>query len=228
MKRVRETFWVWNLVLLALAMAWLVYYDRTGGLWRKGVASGWFVLLGAVNLLYARKIGCKTLRFPLLAELALFLTMAADVLLGIHFMLGTAVFAVGHLAYFAAFCALEKFSRRDLGVTAVIGAVSLFLVLGTPLIQVEDPAMQVLLAVYAVVISCMLGKAIGNLRRSPSRTRWLLAIGGGLFWFSDLMLALNMFGSGGHTAGTLCLYTYWPGQNLLAHALFHYANENAA
>ena len=228
MKRTRKTFLFWNILLLTLAMAWLVYYDCTGGLWRKGVASGWFALLGAVNLLYARKIGCKALAFPLLAELALCLTMAADVLLGIQFMVGTAVFALGHLAYFAAFCALEKLDRRDLGITAFIGVVSLILVLGTPLIQVEDPAMQVLLAVYAVVISCMLGKAIGNLRRGPSRTRWLLAIGGGLFWFSDLMLALNMFGSGGHLASTLCLYTYWPGQYLLAHALFHFADENAA
>lgn len=228
MNKLQKIFCRWNIVLLILAVACLFYYDYEGGLWLKGVTSGWFALLGAVNLIYGKKAGCKNFRFLLLAELALVLTMAADVLLGIQFMVGTAVFAVGHLAYFAAFCALERFSRRDLGLTAIIGVISLILVLGTPFIQVEDPAMKILLVAYAVVISCMLGKAIGNLLAKRSPARWLMAVGGVLFWFSDLMLALNLFGSGGSLASMLCMYTYWPGQDLLAHALFHAVNEERA
>lgn len=225
MQNLHKRFLIWNIVLLVLAMACLFYYDYEGGLWLKGVTSGWFVLLGAVNVAYGKKLGGKDLRFLLLAELALFLSMAADVLLGVQFLVGTAVFALGHVCYFAAFCALEKFRRRDLLVTAPIGVVSLILVLATPFIRVEDPVMQAMLVVYALVISFMLGKAVGNLLVKRSLSRWLLAVGAAMFWFSDLMLALNLFGSGGRLASTLCMYTYWPGQILLAHALFHAAEE---
>ena len=225
MQNLQKRFLIWNIVLLVLAVVCLFYYDYEGGLWRKGVTSGWFVLLGAVNVAYGKKLGGKDLRFLLLAELALFLSMAADVLLGVQFLVGTAVFALGHVCYFAAFCALEKFRRRDLLVTAPIGVVSLILALATPFIRVEDPVMQAMLVVYALVISFMLGKAVGNLLVKRSLSRWLLAVGAAMFWFSDLMLALNLFGSGGRLASTLCMYTYWPGQNLLAHALFHTVEE---
>lgn len=214
-----------NFLLLILAMACLFYYDFRGGLMLKGITSSWFALLGVVNLVYARRAASEKARFVWLFVIGLVLSMAADVLLGIHFMAGTALFAAGHLFYFAAYCILERFHAGDLLPIAAVSAISLFCALGTPFIQVDDPALKPLLIGYALIISCMLGKAIGNLLTRQSRTRWLLAIGSVLFWFSDLMLALNLFGSGGHLAGTLCMYTYWPGQYLLAHTLYHFVKD---
>lgn len=212
-----------NIVLLILAMACLIYYDYAGGLALKGITSGWFVVLGVVNLALAHRMRYHKMAFMWLVMAALFLTMVADVVLGIHFMLGTIIFAAGHICYFAAYCALERFCKRDLIPVAVAAVISLIAVLGTPFIQVEDPVMRYLLIGYAIVISCMVGKAVGNLVTERSRTRLLVVIGSILFWFSDLMLALNLFGSGGSLASTLCLYTYWPGQYLLAHTLYHFA-----
>lgn len=228
MTKTRKVFLIWNIILLVLAMTCLLYYDYEGGLWLKGVTSAWFALLGFVNLIYARKMNCKNFRFACLMELALFLGMAADVLLGIHFMVGTIVFALGHVGYCVAFYALEKFNRRDLYMILPIGTVSLYVLLATPYIQVEDPVMKIILILYAVVISCMLGKAISNLLAKRTPARWLIAIGSTLFWFSDLMLALNLFGDGGHLASFLCLYSYWPGQSILAHSVFHFVNKNCA
>ena len=224
--KTKQIFLVMNIILLLLAMTCLVYYDYQGGLWLKGVTSSWFVMLGFVNLIYSRKMGCKNSHVPLLMVLAMFLGMVADVLLGIQFIVGTVVFALGHVVYSAAFCALKKFTCRDLYIIIPVGAVSLFIVLGTPYIQVEDPAMKLILVCYAVVISCMLGKSISNLLVDRSPSGWLQAIGSSLFWFSDLMLALALFGSGGKAASFLCTYSYWPGQSLLAHSLFHFVNEN--
>ena len=224
----KKRFRTYNVILLVLAMGCLVYYDCRGGLWLKGVTSAWFAALGAVNLWYGQKRRCGRQRVLGLAELALVLGMAADVLLGIQFLVGVVVFALGHVSYVAAFCAVEKPSRRDLYVALPIGVLSVFLALGTPYIQVEDPALKIMLTAYAVVISCMLGKVVGNLLAERTLSRRLMAIGGALFWFSDLMLALNLFGSGGKAASILCMYTYWPGQSILAHSLFHYVNEETA
>ena len=207
-----------NVVLLVGAMACLVCYDIFRGLWLKGVTSSWFVVLGMVNFLASR--GEKR-GFSLLMVLGLFCGMCADVLLGVEFYAGVAVFALGHVMYLAAFYALERFRVRDLWFMAPLAAVSMFVVVGTPWIRVYDPMMKKLLLGYALVISAMLGKALSNLRVRPCRYRWVLAVGSLLFWFSDLMLAVDMFGQPSRLVWILCSYSYWPAQNLLAHALYH-------
>ena len=214
-----------NIGLLVCAMVCLVCYDIFGGLWLKGVTSSWFVLLGAVNLCSARKLEWKRLRFFLLMEAGLFCGMCADVLLGVAFFAGIGVFALGHVLYLVAFYTLEKFSRQDLWIIVPLAVLSMFLVVGTPWITVEDPVLKKLLLGYAVIISAMLGKAISNLIRHPSPARWLLAIGSVMFWFSDLMLAVDMFGQASRLTWILCSYNYWPAQNILAHSLYHAAKE---
>ncbi len=210
-----------NILLLVCAALCLVCYDIFGGLWLKGVTSAWFVLLGSVNLFAARNLEWKRLRFFILLEAGLLCGMCADVLLGIAFFAGVGVFALGHVLYFIAFCTLEKFCLRDLKIMLPLALLSIFLVTGTPWISVTDPLLQTLVPVYAVIISMMLGKAISNLIRHASLFRWLLAMGSFLFWFSDLILAVDMFGQSSRLTWILCSYAYWPAQNILAHALYH-------
>ena len=137
------------------------------------------------------------------------------------FFAGVGVFALGHIFYLAAFYSLEKFHLRDLRFILPLAAVSLFAVVGTPWISVTDPFLRNLLLGYAVIIAAMLGKAWSNLCREPSVYRRILAVGSVLFWFSDLMLAIDMFGQPSRLVWILCSYSYWPAQNLLAHSLYH-------
>ena len=210
-----------NIALILCTMAFLVCYDTFGGLWLKGVTSAWFVLLGGVNLWAARKLQWKQLRFYVLVEAGLLCGMCADVLLGVDFFVGIGVFALGHVLYLIAFYSLEKVCFRDLWIIGPLTAISVFVVIGTPWICVTDPILRKLLLGYAVIIAAMLGKAISNLISSPSPYRWLLALGGLLFWFSDLMLAIDIFGQPSRLTWILCSYTYWPAQTIIAHSLFH-------
>lgn len=219
-----KTFYIWNVLLFICAMICLVCYDLYRGLWLKGLTSSWFVLLGLVNFIYARKMKLEQSRSLVLIELGLFFGMCADVLLGVEFILGILFFALGHVFYLISFYSLEKFQRKDVLIIAPIAAVSLFVVIGTPFIRIEDPFMKKLLMGYAVIIACMLGKAISNVKKSTFRR--LILLGSAMFWFSDLMLAINMFGDGGRITWILCSYTYWPAQNILALSLFHFVNEN--
>lgn len=225
MKTTQRNFHILNIFLLVCAGVCLVCYDNFGGLWLKGVTSGWFVLLGLVNLGYAWKRKAKNLPFAVLVAAGLFLGLCADVLLGIHFIVGVSAFALGHICYLIAFFTQEKPRWRDLACIAPAALVSVYLVAGTPYIQVEDALLQKLLIGYAVIIGCMLGKAVSNWRGRKSVSGWLIFVGSVMFWFSDVMLAFNMFGSGGHLAALACTYTYWPAQNILAYAIFHYVNE---
>lgn len=207
------------------AVSCLVYYDIHGGLWLKGVTSSWFVLLGLVNLFYAWKMKPQNPRFLFFIEIGLFFGLCADVLLGIQFILGILSFALGHIFYLIAFYTLEKARWKDLFITLPIMVVALFIVTGTPYIQIEDPLIKKLLLAYAVIISYMLGKSISNLTVNRSASRWLVFLGSAMFWFSDVMLAIGMFGTGGRITWVLCSYTYWPAQNILAYSMFHFINE---
>lgn len=220
---VKKTFYILNVFVLICAMICLVCYDLYRGLWLKGVTSSWFVLLGLVNFIYARKMKLKKTRCFLLIELGLFFGMCADVLLGVQFIFGILFFALGHVFYLTGFYSLEKFQRKDVFIIVPIAVVSLFVVTGTPYIRIEDPYIKKMLMGYAVIIACMLGKAISNVNKSTFRR--LILLGSVMFWFSDLMLAINMFGDGGRMTWVLCSYTYWPAQSILAFSLFHFINE---
>ena len=226
MKNIKQKgFLIGNIVLLICAFSCLVCYDLYGGLKLKGFTSFWFVLVGCLNLVYGWKMRVKKSPFLLFVGLGLIFGMCADILLGVQFIMGILFFALGHVLYLIGFCSLEKFGRRDLLIIIPIAAVSLFAVTGTPYIQIRDPLIKKLLLAYAVIIACMLGKAVSNLIAKRSVSRWLIFIGSAMFWFSDLMLAIDMFGNATRLTWVLCSYTYWPAQNILAFSLYHYINE---
>ena len=225
LKDLKKKFRLLNILIFTGAMACLVFYDYHGGLWLKGVTSLWFCVLGAVNLIYASRRGLKPRRNVFIMEAALIIGAAADVLLGIEFMVGVVLFALGHVIYMMAFFSMEKPRRKDLLFILPIAAIALFAVSGTPFIQVEDPFMEKMLLAYAIVISCMTGKALSNLQQDRKTSRRIIAAAALLFLFSDLMLAVDMFGESSRLTWILCSYTYWPAQNLLAHSMFRIADE---
>lgn len=218
-------FFIANIAIFALGILCLIYYDYHGGLWLKGVTSSWFFLHGIINLVYAKKKGFRETKVLNIIEIGLFLGMFADVLLGINFMVGVAAFALGHVFYIVAYNMIEKPRLKDLIFVLPISAISIFIVMGTPFINVEDPIMEKVLIAYAIIISWMLGKAISNLKASKNTFTWIVGVGSLLFLFSDLILAIDMFGESSRLTWILCSYTYWPAQHLLAQSMYHYIND---
>ena len=222
--RTRDPIHTVNISLMVCTVACLVCYDILGGLWLKGLTSAWFVALGITNLLYGRYRGVRH-RFLWMTALGLAFGMAADVLLGPAFIFGILFFAAGHVLYLVGFFSLEEFCWKDLLFIAPIGAVSLYLVVGTPFIRIEDPVLRPMLLGYAVIIACLLGKAVSNLAVRRTASRWFLVLGSAMFWFSDLMLAVDMFGTPSRLTWILCSYNYWPAQAILAYAMFRFVEE---
>lgn len=191
----------------------------------KGVTSFWFVLIGLVNVIYARKRKLENTRILIIIEIGLIFGMCADVLLGIEFIYGVVAFALGHVFYMIAFYSMEKPRRKDLLIIIPIAIISMFIVAGTPYIQVEDALLEKMMLVYAVIIACMLGKATSNFTVKKNTFRCLLFVGSVMFWFSDVMLVMNMFGTPSRLIWMLSTYVYWPAQNVLAYSMFHFKNK---
>lgn len=219
----RKRVLILNLIWMACAMGCLVIYDIIGGLWLKGITSAWFVGLGAVNLAVCRKVRGKPGPFPILLMLGLICGMCADILLGISFIPGALVFSLGHLLYTAAYYSLEPFSIKDLKCFLPVALFSVLWVIFCPLIKIRDPIMNYIAVAYALIIALMTGKAVSNFLAKRDLFRGLLLLGSVLFTVSDLVLSIDLFGTGSRLTWIFCSYLYWPSQSILAHALFHYS-----
>lgn len=217
----KKTFKILNVAaVFAAALAYILYRD---GMVSKGVASLGFVLIGLINLLYAVKAKAPSLKFPILLATGLLFCMIGDVAIDIQFILGALLFAIGHVFYFVSYCSLSKFKGKDLIPIAFFFAASTLLITLVPIFDFGAPLMEGICIVYALIISCMVGKSITNCLQNRNAARVLLAIGSILFYFSDLMLVFDTFG-GIAAAGPLCLGTYYPAQCLLAVLVYCYVN----
>lgn len=219
----KKKFLFVNFILLAAILVMDVCYMVSGELAVKAVTSILFVITGLVNVAYCAK--AKTgLKFPVWMAVALTAAMLGDILLGVNFYLGTAVFAIGHIFYFVSYCTLIKLNARDFLCGAVIFAAALCIILFVPILDFGGALMQGVCGAYALIISFMVGKALSNLLENRCIFSILIFVGSALFFFSDFMLVLDRFGSVPHT-GYFCLGTYYPAQFLLALSVLSYAGS---
>lgn len=196
-----------------------ICYLTLGGLAIKATTSFFFVLLGIVNLTYAI-LNKHDLKFPIIMTIGLFFAMLGDILLNIEFIVGALLFAVGHIWYFIAYNFLQKFSFRDLIYGIAIFVPSLIFILCMPFFDFGSLLMEIIVIAYALIISFMVGKSLSNVATAPTAQNILLTIGSILFFFSDLMLLLNVFGDLSIVFDVLCLVTYYPAECVLATAIF--------
>ena len=221
----KRRFSILNGILLAVNLVLMVRYRMEGGIVMKGIASAGFAVLGLVNLFYVLWRGSAGRRYPIWMALGLVLCMAADIVLNIEFIYGTVMFAGGHVCYMIAYGGLNKFGRKDLIPIGVVGLITVLVVTVTPVFNFDTALTRGIVIGYAVVISCMLGKAVGNFATKRCLVTGIILVGSCLFWFSDLMLAIEVFADGPKIVDTLCLFTYYPAQSLLAHGIYWYAEK---
>ena len=82
--------------------------------------------------------------------------------------------------------------------------------------------MTAVAAIYALVISVMLGKAVSDFITERSLLHAIILLGSLMFFVSDIALAFNVFGGSPAWSNTLCLFTYFPGQCVIALSLYFY------
>ena len=219
MKNKFNWFIILNLILIVAVVVGDVFYIIDDSLLTKSLTSACFVALGAVNLVYAIKNKTTNFKFCILMLVGLFFAMLGDILLEIEFIVGALLFAVGHVFYFVSYCMLISFKWKDLIFGAVIFVPSTLFIVLAPFFDFGGILMELVCVFYAVIISCMVGKSISNYVADKKVLHLLLLIGSCLFFFSDLMLLLNVFGNMPRVIGILCLATYYPAECVLACAI---------
>ena len=206
-----------NYLFLVLSLVTAAAYDIMSGLTMKTVAAAVFMTLGVINAAYALY---KRAFNPMCMVFALGFCMAADITLWHSFIGGAALFAVGHVFYIICYCKREKLLLSDLLPGACLFVPVCALMLFWKRFDFGSTAMQALCIGYALIISLMFSKAFSNYRRRKCRAYALMLLGSALFVFSDFMLLLELFAGAPAITDTLCIFTYFPGQCIQAHALY--------
>lgn len=206
-----------NALFVAVILALNYLYQSQGfDFTLKCICSGLFALLGVIDLVYALVTKRKKPAFYITMSLGLILAFLGDCLINRDFIIGAAAFALGHIFFVVAYCILQRVRALDFAISGGIFLASAAFLLFCPLLEFGQPLFQGVCLVYALIISSMLGKAIGNLVRTPCLYTVTLAVAGGLFFFSDLMLVLDWFIGLWSWTDHACMGTYYPALCLLA------------
>lgn len=209
-----------NIALIVLVIIGdLFYMIYNDSLLIKSITSGLFVILGTINLIVALKNNIKNKRFAIIMLVGLVFAMLGDIILELHFILGAGLFAIGHVFYFIAYCNLIKFRWKDLIFGSIIFVPVTLFIIFAPIFNFGGLVMEIVCIVYAIIISCMVGKAISNFIHYKSPLTLIIMIGSILFMISDFMLLLNVFADLHRIFGILCLATYYPAECVLAYSI---------
>jgi len=216
-----------NILGTAALLAGMCWYMNMGKLYVKASAAGCFVALGLINAVYALVNKPYRRRYAFVMSCGLIFAMLGDVLLGVNFILGAGLFAVGHVLYTAAYYCVKRVGKMDILLSAAMFALSAAIILLYPKFDFGGLLMQMVCLGYGLVISCMVGKALSMWIHERTVRNACIALGSILFYFSDLMLVLRYFAGGSAMFGTLCLATYFPAQGLLALSVFFHVRKGA-
>ena len=212
----KKIFFTVSLILIVLIIIGDIFYVINGELWLKSITSAGFVLLGATCLTQTLMNKNKNKKFPIIMVIGLFFAMLGDIILNIQFISGAALFAIGHIFYFISYCFLMKFKWTDLIYGAIIFVISCLFITLAPIFDFDGVLMEVVCVIYALIISFMVGKSISNIIQKKDVRNIFIVVGSPFFFFSDLMLLLNVFADLGRVVSVLCLATYYPAQCVLA------------
>lgn len=212
-----------NIILMIVMLLFDALYIIFDGILLKALASGVFVLVGLINLIYSIKLKIKH-KFSFILFFGLIFAMMGDIILEIQFIFGALLFAVGHIFFFVSYCTLMDIKVRDFCYGLAIFIPSMLVIIFVPIFSYPNLLMEIICVVYALIISLMVGKSISNYVQQKSLLNLIIVIGSVLFFLSDLMLLLNVFGDI-NVAGIICLVLYYPAEFLLAYSIYVFVGK---
>ncbi len=218
--RIQKIFFSINVIFICAIFVLNYFYQSNGFDYTlKCVCSMGFALLGMVNLCYAFLSKQANKRFYIGMATGLFLAMLGDVIINHNFIIGTAVFALGHISFVVAYCFLQRIKWLEIAIGGVVfigaGAFLLF----CPLLSFDEPIFRIVCIIYALIISLMLGKAIADFVRERNAVCGIIAIASVLFFTSDLMLVFDWFIGRWSWTNEVCMATYYPALCMLAFSM---------
>ena len=220
MKRSQKILLAVNVLIVSAILVLNYFYQSNGfDFTLKCVCSGLFALLGVINLVCSLAMKADHKKFYIGMSVGLVFAFLGDYLIGYDFIIGAATFALGHVCFVVAYCFIQKMQKLDYIISGVLFLGCLIFLLFCPLLTFEVAIFRIVCIVYALIISAMLGKAVGNFVREKNVVNGTIAVASVLFFFSDLMLVFDWFIGLWSWTDHACMGTYYPALCMLAFSM---------
>lgn len=218
-----------NIVITVLVFIGNFFYQSMGFNYTlKIICSSGFALMGIINMIYGSK-RIEDKKVLLFMTLGLIFAFLGDVAINPNFILGVIFFALGHVFFVASYLAYRKLEKLDIILSTCLGAFSVGFILIFPYIVFNVSVLKYVVLLYAVIISIMVAKSMGNALREKRIFTRMIAVGSVLFFLSDMMLLLAWFSTiEGRWTSNVCMAAYYPALCLLAGAMVVYLNNDRA
>ena len=157
----------------------------------------------------------KFIAFNILVFIGVIFGSVADFVIGIEFIAGGLLFAIGHILYIIAIFLISRFKWADLLFMVAVIGISLLLIF---IPMVDYHGYLPLIVTYAIILSIMCAKCMSNyfLNKKKNLLNIVLMIAGVLFYISDLMLLLYFFKDASLLAFKWCIMLYYPSLAMFA------------
>lgn len=222
----KKTILIINYITLVINIALAISYATYGGLFLKAMTSFSFVFTGILNMICVKVYNITKVNVAFIMLIGMFFGMCGDVFINLEFIPGAVVFAFGHVFYFVAYNKVDRMCKKDFIGAMVLAFVTAAFLFLTPIFDFGGIVFSVVIFVYCIIISMMTSKAVMNFKRNDSVSNKFWAIGSIMFFFSDIMLVLDLFADTPKITIFLCLLTYFPAQWVLAHGVYKLSVEN--
>jgi len=173
------------------------------------------VKLVPLVLLCAARLRERRGRLARLVGLGLFVSLIADALIDVVFVAGLGAFLVAHLLYLAAMGLPKRAAGAGLAMlpALVFGGLMGWILVGSGR---APEALHVPITAYVIVISAMLGRAIGRAFVEPKDHASRVFCAGAIFFvISDSLIGVNHWVRPLPLGGVWILSTYYVGQYLI-------------
>jgi uncharacterized membrane protein YhhN len=173
------------------------------------------IIIAALSIFVPEKYN---LNYTLAIILGLLFSFGGDIALIFKskraFMIGLALFLIAHVVYSIVFTVYSGFVKADLisGLILILLAIIIYFYLYPGLERMKIPVL-----IYVLIISYMMNRAISTFSGEffNNTQAILISIGAGLFYISDLILAVNKFKKP-FKYHRISLAFYYSGQLLIA------------
>lgn len=223
------TILILNVVLIVAQCITNLFYQLPAPNWDlplKFVTSGIFVLMGAINLIYALTKKNGNSKYSIVMFVALLFSFGGDVAIEYEFIAGAASFAIAHICFVVAFYYINKFHWSDVALGLLLAVPTVLVLALVPKFSFHtDPVLKTVSCIYGVIIAFMLAKSITTLYFKRNFLSLLTFIGAITFVISDVFLVTHRFISDANVWLHGCSALYFPALLVFAFTVY-YQNKN--
>lgn len=208
-----------NIMLFALQVVFIIFYDIYETLYFKILTSLCFVVAGFINIDRKSSLDKK---FPYILFTSFIFDLCGDIAIFFNFVAGTSFFFVGHILKIAAYTILQKFNKKDIICSVLAFLPSIGLIFFAPGLQYDNKVLPVICLLYSMILGIMCGKAVGNYLNDRSRFKLITMLGAFMFLISDSAVAYMTFAVNPGPYLILNSILYFPGVFVLSQSIRKY------